>query len=205
MIGYAVFVEGLDQLTDIASLSDRIRLKAVQAINKIARDGRSSIAIQMEHEINYPPSYLTPSKRRLYVKMQATQSSLEAVIAATGRPTSLARFVQGNATPSARGGLTVRVGQKTKRLKRAFLMRLRSGNEAISEDRFNIGLAVRLKPGETLTNKKFSRRIDSGLYLLYGPSVDQVFLGRGGKGVAAEQAPDLALKLENEFIRLMEL
>jgi hypothetical protein len=205
MMEYAVFVEGLDQLTDIASLSDKIRLKAVQAINKIARDGRSSIAIRMEHEINFPPGYLAPAKKRLYVKEQATRSSLEAVIAATGRPTSLARFVQGNPRPSAPGGVTVRVGNKTKHLKRAFLMRLRSGNNDISDNRFNLGLAVRLKPGETLTNKRFSRRIDSGLYLLYGPSVDQVFLGREGSGVAADQAPDLAEKLENEFLRLMEL
>lgn len=205
MIEYAVFVQGLSELEDIESLSDRIKLKAAQAINKITRDGRSSIAIQMEHEINFPPGYLSPSKKKLYVKTQATRSRLESIIAASGSPTSLARFVQGNPRPGARGGVTTLVGKKPKTMRRAFLMRLRAGSGPITDERFNLGLAIRLAPGETLANKRFSRRIASGLYLLYGPSVDQVFLGREGTGVAAEQAPDLADKLENEFFRLMEL
>ena len=204
MLEFAVFVEGLDTLDDLRSLEDEIKLKAAQAINKIVRDGRASIAIQMGHEINFPRGYLSPAKKKLYVQTQATRSHLESVIKASGSPTSLARFVQGKPTPSARGGVTVRVGRRPRHLKRAFLMRLRRGN-TLDEDNFNIGLAIRLAPGETLTNKKFSRRIASGLYLLYGPSVDQVFLGRTGTGVAAQQSPDMADRLENEFTRLMRL
>ena len=61
------------------------------------------------------------------------------------------------------------------------------------------------RPGETLANKRNVRRMEKGLYLLYGPSVDQVFRAADGSGVATDKAPVLANQLEREFLRLLEL
>lgn len=204
-VDFAFFIEGLDQLADIENIAPSIRLNAARAINTVTRDARSSLAFQIEHEVNFPPGYLSPGRKKLYVSGLANRNNLEGVITASGNPTSLARFVQGGAKAGRHGALTVRVGNQSKTLKRAFLMKLRQGSGAITEDRFNLGLAIRLKPGESLANKRFVRKISSGLYLLYGPSVDQVFLGRDGTGAVPEQSEQIADHLETEFLRLMDL
>ena len=75
-------------------------------------------------------------------------------------------------------------------MNRAFLMNLRSGN---------LGLAVRLAPGERIDNKRRMVQMSNGLYLLYGPSVDQVF-----RSVAEDVSADAGDFLEQEFLRLTE-
>ncbi len=204
MAEFALVIEGLEAFEDIEKMSGEIRLKAAQAINRITRDGRSMIAMQIGREVNFPPGYLNPSKKKLFVAKQANRNDLEGVIRASSIPSSLARFAQGNIRPNQRGGVTVRVGKRTETLRRAFLMKLRSGNAPI-ETKYNLGLAIRLRPGEKLANKKFVRQISSGLYLLYGPSVDQVFASRDGTGVAEQSSDRLSRDLENEFLRLMDL
>jgi hypothetical protein len=76
-------------------------------------------------------------------------------------------------------------------LPRAFLLTLRNGN---------VGLGIRLKPGETLQHTIGAKLITSGplagVALLYGPSVDQVF-----RSVAVEITPELLNELELEFLR----
>ena len=85
---------------------------------------------------------------------------------------------------------------RTRTLNRAFIIRLRAG-DTLSADTFNLGLAIRLRPGEVIANKKImAKRGPSGLYLLYGPSVDQVF-----KGAAADAAPQIETLLIDEFTR----
>ena len=46
---------------------------------------------------------------------------------------------------------------------------------------------------------------DRRLYLLYGPSVDQVFRSRDGTGVANDMVPEIERDLTSEFLRLLEL
>jgi hypothetical protein len=74
------------------------------------------------------------------------------------------------------------------------LLNLRSGN---------IGLGIRLKNGETLTNTVGAKLITSGplagVALLYGPSVDQVF-----RTVAVDISPALLQELSVEFLRQFE-
>ena len=64
----------------------------------------------------------------------------------------------------------------------------------------NLGLAIRLRPGESINNKRAVVRLQGNLALLFGPSVSQVFAG-----VANDEAPGIAEKLEQEFLRLMDL
>lgn len=202
MLQFAVMVEGVESLREIRDLGPRIKTAAAQAINKVARDQRAEAARRITDQVNLPKSYVSPAGGRLVVSQQAQKESLEARITARGRPTSLARFSRG--TPG-KAGVTVEVkpGQ-TSFMRRAFLIRLPQGS-TLTDSRFNLGLAIRLRPGERLQNKARQVKLDKGLYLLYGPSVQQVFLNNEGKGVAADLADPTADYLEAEFTRLLAL
>jgi hypothetical protein len=200
---WAVFVEGLDGLKAFDSAKQDIRLAAARAINKITRDGRVEIARAVRDEVHLPAAYVAPGQKRLYVSQQASSTNLEGKITARGRSASLARYVQGAPRPGQ--GVRVEVAPgRSRYMKRAFLIRLPAGS-AQTDTKFNMGLAIRLRPGETLQNKLTARRMEKNLYLLYGPSVDQVFRARDGSGVASDLAPRLASQLEREFLRLLEI
>lgn len=197
-------VNGIESAKEFDGLKDDIQLNAVQAINKLADKGRKMAADKILAQVNFGAQYLAPGNKRLYVSKKAKRGDMEAVITARGRPTSLARFVTSGTFGTS--GVTVSVGKgKTKRLRQAFLIKLRAGSEPI-ETRFNMGLAVRLKPGDTLRNKKNVVQLQSNLYVLYGPSVSQVFLDRDEKkGVSVDIAPDLLDGVVTEFMRLLEV
>lgn len=203
---WAVFVEGLSDLKNIPELDSQTRrLRAAQAINKTAIHARAKISDDIHDQVNYPAGYLKPSTGRLTVSQKASTSLLEARVRARGAPTSLARFVVGNPKPGAHGGVHVMVTPgKARFMRRAFVMKLRAGSGDI-ETKFNLGLAIRLRPGESLSNKRYFRRVESNLYLLYGPSVNQIFRANSGDGVASDRAPYLSEYMANEFSRLLGL
>lgn len=161
--------------------------------------GMTTIKKQMLDEIAFPNGYL--NAERIKVTTLATDTRLEAAITGRKRATSLARFVTGNPVPNSRrhDGLSVRVKSgRTTYLKNAFLVRLNKG-ASYSEDNYNVGLAVRLKPGEQLTNKNSNHKawlVPGKVALLYGPSVDQVF-----SGVATTVSPVLGEQVAAEFYR----
>lgn len=201
---FAVFVEGIKDLKDFEKLGKDIPLATVQAINKTADWARKRGADEIEDQVAFPRGYLSPSGRRFYVSRKATKSNREARITARGRPTSLARFIKGTAAPK-QVGVTVQVDPgKSVELPRAFVIRLPAGKGPV-ETRSNLGLAVRLPKGQTMRNKLRSVKMANGLYLLYGPSIQQVFLNNAGEGVADEMSPAVLDKLEDEFLRLMGL
>lgn len=194
-------VEGLENIQQFSALKGDIEMNAVRAINTTARDARAHAADRIRAQVNFEASYLNPSQKRLYVHKQARRSDPEAIIRARGRPTSLARFISG--TPTAGQGVQVEVAPgRIKYMRRAFLIKLRAGSDSI-ETRFNQGLAIRLGKGEKLSNKTNAVRLKSGLYVLYGPSVSQVFLANDGSGVAKDIEPDILDDMSNEFLRLM--
>jgi hypothetical protein len=203
-MAYAVFVEGLTDLKQFEAERDAIKTAAYQAINKTTERGRAQAARDIRDQVNFPATYLSPAGKRLFVSKKAQRSDLEGRIKARTRATSLARFVTG-VPQTTKAGVTVEIAPGRARfMKRAFLVKLRAGSAEI-DTRNNLGLAVRLKPGEILRNKSDARRLDRGLYLLYGPSVDQVFRARDGSGVAEEISPSLLDFMEREFLRLVEL
>lgn len=151
------------------------------AINEVAtRSGMTALKRKMLDEIAFPSGYLNPE--RLKVTRKASVTKLEAVITGRKRATSLARFVQGSPVIGGKGstGLTVKVQKgRTTYLKNAFLVKLNKG-ASFSQDNYNLGLAVRIKPGERIQNKHTSHQawlVPNKVALLYGPSVDQVFAG----------------------------
>lgn len=187
----------------ISYLGDRpevARRAARMAINDTtSRKAVPRFRKAMQEEVNFPPGYL--NKERFGQTKRATDSNLEAAVTARFRPTSLARFAPGQSFEGARrtGAVNVRVnrGGGAKRLKGAFFVRLRRG--ADNSDGFNLGLAIRLKPGEKLRGRRNGAsgvQLAPDLYLLYGPSVDQVF-----RDVSVAESPSVADDLQREFVR----
>lgn len=192
--GSQELVRYLETMPELTSRAMRL------AINEVTkRSGMSAIKKQMLDEIAFPTGYLNPE--RLKVTKQASDTNLEAVITGRKRATSLARFVQGNPVPNSKrgGGLSVRVQKgRTTYLKNAWLVRLNKG-ASYSEDNFNLGLAVRLQPGEKLANKRTGHKswlVPNKVALLYGPSVDQVF-----SGVIADMGPQIGNMVAAAFHR----
>lgn len=166
--------------------------KAAQlAINTVSnRGGLTLIRRSILDEIAFPRDYLTGD--RLKVAQNATSANLESIIAARHRPTSLARFAASGTSIGSRARIGVRVTVKkgnTQMLKQSWLVRLNNGN---------IGLAVRVKPGEDIGNRNDPVRVwlSPGVALLYGPSVDQVF-----RDVAEKVAPPISVMVQREFLR----
>lgn len=195
--GYVVAIEGLS--LDAKEIDAEILAAARDAINKTAERSRTQADRAIRAQVKFPAQYLSPSQGRLTVSKRASarNDDLRATITGRQKATSLARFVVGATKPNAEGvSVEVHPG-KAKFMKKAFLIRLPSfGGETQS----NLGIAVRLKPGESLRKKAKKVKSEKNLYLLYGPSVDQVF-----RTVADDISPASAEFLEAEFQRLLKL
>lgn len=191
-------------LTELAEYFERYpeeSAKAIRmAINDVARGkGMKLIRESMRSEIDFTPSYLTGD--RLKVSSAATNAKPEATITARKRATSLARFASGSPASTARQGVSVRVKKgKTTFLKNAWLVRLNKGASK-SEDNYNVGLAVRLGPGQKLSNKKRQHEswlVKGSVALLYAPSVNQVF-----STVAEDVSSPIGDMVAAEYLRQM--
>lgn len=202
MDNYLVVVEGLEAAADIGSLDQRILLKARQAINSTVRRSRTQAARDIQQQIAFPARYLVNSQNgRLFISEYARGNSLQAIIRGRERPTSLARFAKTSSPEAARraGGVNVEVAPgERKFMKKAFLMRLRAGGQ-LTDSIHNLGLAMRLREGQ-IANKKHLVKVGKGLYILYGPSVNQAF-----RSVAEDISPGALDYLEREFTRLLDL
>lgn len=197
--GYVVAVNGLSAMRDLEDIPADVTRAALQAINRTLARTRTSSGRAMREQVNFPARYLTGEDGRLSITKQATSDDLEGRITGRFRATSLARFSSGG-TPGKRTGVRVEVAPGfAKFMRSAFLIRLRAGSDDL-DTRSNLGLALRLKPGERVQNKARMIQMKSGLYLLYGPGVDQIF-----RTVAADEAPEAADFLEREFLRLLEV
>jgi hypothetical protein len=194
-----VTAEALDGLAAYFQFApDVARQAARMALNDVAGGaGLKLLREGMEDEVAFPTGYI--DKDKLFLKSKATDNRLTAVVGARNRATSLARFATPGQTPkSTRGkGVTVQVHRGvTRTMASAFLVRLRSGVQ-LSDEVHNVGLAVRLKPGDVIHNKRQkSVQLGHNLYLLYGPSPEQVF-----QEVATEKTPAILDRVEGEFFR----
>jgi hypothetical protein len=185
---FAVAVKGISSIEDLDKLDPAIVKAARLAVNATVRRGQTKAARSMERQIRFPRGYLTGADGRLAIAKFASGSDLEALLRGRDRPTSLARFVAGGAKVGQRGGVSVEVDPGiAKFMPGAFAIKLRNNN---------IGLAVRTKNPPSVGAKKLSE----SLYLLYGPSVDQVF-----NKTRDEISDDLGDYLNAEFQRLLDL
>lgn len=168
------------------------RLAIIDALRFARREGSKRV----RDEVRLPRSYLGNDRSgTLTITQYPKGGDLEGVVTGRDRPTSLARYKRGTirrgkpvrVQVSARGGGAV--------LRRAFPMSLRRGSAAVTEDNFNQGLAIRLKPGERVIGK-YKPLDKRGLVLLYGPSVGQVF-----RSVSSDLEEPASDRMEREFVR----
>ena len=198
MIDYALFIEGLDELKDLGEQVDpQIMRAAYRAINATADRTRTASAEEIRRQVNFPASYLRPSSGRLSVTRRASSSNLEAIITGRRRATSLARFVTSGTAGKKGASVAVKPGRNVE-LPNAFLMKLRSGSDIDTKN--NLGLAIRTERGKRPDAAYKPVRIADGLWLLYGPSIDQVF-----RTVRQDVTPDAEKYLASEFTRLLDL
>lgn len=184
--GITEFVEYVEQLPDLATEA------AVMSINQVARDEEVQMRREVGEQINFTKAYL---KQNMSVAKKANRNLLQAVIRGRDRPTSLARFAEGATRENTKGRpIVVRVKPgRAQTLNRAFLVELNNGN---------VGLAIRLPAGQSpdfayrpvpLTRKGGQ---ETGTWLLYGPSVDQVM-----RDVAESRTVQVGEQLSREFSR----
>ncbi|PAL23535.1 hypothetical protein [Sphingopyxis sp. GW247-27LB] len=193
---YVVLVQSqtLDSITSIGATIER---NLARAINTVTRNARAEAARRIRQQVAFPARYLSGENGRLSITKRANTMDLTAAITGRHRATSLARFAT---TPTSKrsAGVSVQVepGLAT-RMPKAFFIPLRSGN---TDTLGNVGLAIRLPEGQTPSRAYKPKLLGRNLWLLYGPSIDQVF-----DDVADEMSPDLAERLEVEYLRLQEL
>lgn len=195
----AILTTGLKEFTKFfENLPELATQAAYLAINDTSRDTVPLLKSKMRAQINFPKEYLNP--QRLSIKRKANRANLEAVISGRDRPTSLARFAPGatrqNTTVRNKPGrpifVTVKTGKQVK-LDRSFLVKLKNGN---------MGLAIRLPPGQTPDRAYKPLELTrgggrgTGAWLLYGPSVDQVM-----QGVLPETTGSVQDMLSKNFLR----
>lgn len=175
----------------------KIRRNLARAINTTSRRARAEASRQIREQVNFKPRYLSGKNGRLTETKKASESDLSAIITGRHRPTSLAYFAR-NARNSGQTGARVEVSPGSARfLPKAFFVRLRSGTDGSLN---NLGLAIRLRPGERPSRAYKPKKMGENLWLIYGPSIDQVF-----DDVADELAPESADFLGQEFLRLTDL
>lgn len=198
---YLVVIEGLDAISDLEAIPNRVLRAATASVNKASDRARAAGKRGILSQINFPARYLDPSEGRLVVSQKATKNNLEARVSARTRATSLARFARGNPVPGDRRPINLQVssGGATRTLDRAFVIRLRAGTAAL-DTKSNLGLAIRTENGEAPRAAYKPKRLGENLWLLYGPSISQVFAT-----VRDDVSPDTADFLEKEFLRLLDL
>ena len=174
---------------------ENTRKAASMAMNDvIGGAGLARYRRAISDQINFPAGYL--NDERFGMDQRARPDNLVASLVARQRPTSLARFATGGAVGQS-GGVSVSVkrGGASKTFKSGFLVRLKAGSALDG----NIGLAVRLKPGQQLNKRDQTNMVhlEANVVLLYGPSIDQVL----NTSVAEAETPEVLDATATEFYR----
>lgn len=200
---FVVEIEGnLDDLILSGLSPEKINDSMSKAINKAADRARAASSQKIRQQVRFPAGYLNSS--RLSVKQRSNVSTLTAIIEGRDRATSLARFLRG--TPVVRSSaqqqkrrnsgevVQVKAGGGGVRINRAFVFKLKNGN---------LGLAVRTSGGQPAGAYK-PKEIGKNLWLLYGPSVNQVLYSiKTEDGVFKQIEDETGDFMTNEFYRLL--
>ena len=200
--------------TDMRASATSVRKASVFAVNEGARFGRASALRDMDEQITLGKKYMSDNMQ--VSKARITAGEVSATITGRQRPTSLSRFLVNKTlrttfTSLKKGDPRPTLKVKVKKqgagsgIPGAFLVRMRSGKE-LTETGYNVGMAIRLPNGKQVHNRKkelkpFAKGKNSSLYLLHGPSVDQLFRSI----VSADKLDDtVADRVEREFMRQLE-
>lgn len=176
MAEFSITMDGFEKALDFYGPSFEKKLVecARIALNETARwivSPRGPIKTDMKKNVNFPPGYIDQADR-MKISRFASDSSLEADVFARSEPTSLARFA---VDAGSRNGIMVSVkkGARPKMIKKGFIW---GGLKKGDVRRGNSGLVIRSDgpPDGAYRPKKVGDKWPN-LWLVYGPSVYQVF------------------------------
>lgn len=191
---------GLDDVRKrVAAIPEKVDEASAFAINEATRFGQAESSRRIREQVAFSASYIGSAEdpnSRLRVSKRARPGDLVGVIAGRTRPTSLAQFVQGAFKRNRPVRVKVSATRGAQTIKNAFPMRLRRGTGVYDPQNSNVGLAIRLGKDEKVRNKNQMVQVSGSLYLLYGPSVDQVF-----RDVRVDVQEPVADVLESSFLR----
>lgn len=188
---------GIQGLASFVARQPEIAAQAAKmAVGDTAEWGRNLSKRMMVAEVNLPDDAL--ATKRFRISQRPTAANPEAVISADNNPLGLSRFVVGPKAPGTpHPKVRIKVGGATKSFSSAdrkgtysFLIPTPNGANGV-------GLAIRTK--RPLEKSHAARKIGRDLYLLSGPSVNQMF----GQLLPAV-VPRIEAKLQAEFARQYE-
>lgn len=188
---------GIQGLAEFVARTPEVAAEAAKlAVGDAAEWGRNLSKREMVSAVNLPADAL--AGRRFRISQRPTTANPEAVISADNNPLGLSRFVvsqkaRGAAHPKVRilvGGATESFSDPDIKGSYSFLIPTPGGADGV-------GLALRTK--EPLRNSRAARKIGRDLYLLSGPSVNQMF----GQ-LMPTIVPRVEAKLQTEFARQYE-
>jgi len=198
-----IAIKGFDRFAALIRGAEAVADQAADlAVRETGRFAYRESSKEIRDQANFTASYIGSEGNggnRLKIQRGTRGGRTFIRISGRDRPTSLARFVQGSPAKGKPVRVQVKPGQQ-RTFKRAFLVKLRRG-KSITEDSFNVGLAIRLPEGATLSQKRRLGvdglpEIFPNVFLLYGPSVAQVF-----NTVSRDVRAHVGAKLEAEFVR----
>lgn len=182
-------VDDMIEIDSLPTTEKQINRALSIAVNYGTRRGLARAKRRMQSQVALPKSYLDA---RFAVSRFARPDDPTARLTGTDRATSLARFAKPSSGRTQ--GVTVVVKPGFARYMRSgFLINLKNGNK---------GLAVRLGRGNRPRNTRGAKELGagSGVWLLYGPSVDQIFTS-----VRDQISPELLDDVAREFDRQLRL
>lgn len=195
-----VTFRGLDQTRkNVAGIPETVDRASAFAVNEATRFGQAESSRRIREQVAFSARYVGSAEdpnSRLRVSKKARPGDLVGVISGRTRPTSLAQFVKGAFKRNRPVRVKVSASRGAKVIPNAFPMKLRRGTGVYDPENANIGLAVRLGKDESIRNKHQMVQVSGSLYLLYGPSVDQVF-----RDVRYEVQAPIGDVLESSFLR----
>lgn len=190
MVYFSLKLDGFDKaIKQYGSEFEPALLEAARiSINDTARWALKFFRDDMYRRVNFPAGYLE-KEDRLSISRFASNSKLEADIFSRSEPTSLARFAvdAGN-----NQGIMVNVkrGSMPKRIRKGFIFGLKSGDVR----KGNTGLVIRSEGKPSGAYKPKELRQFPNLWLVYGPSVYQVF-----RMSMDRYQPEVQRQLEDRF------
>ena len=199
MPSFTLKMDGFDKAIEEYGAQHETKLveAARMAINDTTKWALSHVRKDMYSNVRFPSGYLEQGKR-LEIGRLASNNLLESTINSRFEPTSLARFAVDS---GSKNGImvSVKTGGRAKRIKKGFLWGLKRGDVR----KGNVGLVVRSE-GEPEGSYKAKELGDKwpNLWLLYGPSVYQVFRESMDR-YAPEVTEYLNARFEHHRTRLM--
>lgn len=212
-MSFTVQIKGIKEFEKaLAAQPEKASKAAAMAINDIVRKTYAYTKRKIMRSVNLKASYLDGrdgGQPRLKISQFAKDTDLKAVIVGRQRATSLNRFgatqLYGTSKKGKKikAGISVNIKGRKKKIPKAFFVNLKRG----TAENGNIGVAIRVKSGERVDGKKLSGQPmggagNSDVYLLYGPSVEQLFRTQIADDGAIFASDHLDREFQRQFARL---